>query len=99
MLVHSVFFYLKPAVSEKEIIDFINGAHMLKDIPSVKLFFVGRPAGTPDRPVIEKGYGVGLTVVFDDVAGHDLYGPHPIHDAFITKYKHLWAKVVVYDVE
>lgn len=99
MLVHSVFFYLKPDVTDAEKADFLKGIHMLKDIQTVRGFYVGVPAATPDRPVIEKGYGAALTVIFDDVEGHNIYGPHAIHDAFIAKYKHLWQKVVVYDAE
>ena len=99
MLVHTVFFYLKPEVTEQQKADFLQGIHMLKEIPTVKGFYVGTPAATPDRPVIDKSYGAALTVIFDDVAGHDVYGPHKIHDAFIAKYKHLWERVAVYDAD
>jgi hypothetical protein len=99
MLVHSVFFYFHPEVTEAQALDFLDGIHMLEAIPSVRGFYVGRPAKTPDRPVVEKGFGVALTVLFDNLAGHDVYGPHPVHDAFIAKYKHLWSKVIVYDAE
>lgn len=99
MLVHSVFFYLKPDVTEAEKGDFFEGLQTLEAIPSVKGFYIGTPAATPQRPVIDTAYGAALTVIFDDVAGHDVYGPHPTHEAFIAKYKHLWDKVVVYDAD
>jgi len=99
MLVHTVFFYLKPEVTEAEKKDFLEGIHMLKEIPTVRGFYVGTPADTPDRPVIIKSYGAALTVIFDDVEGHNVYGPHEIHDAFIAKYNHLWEKVTVFDAD
>ncbi|MEQ9824376.1 MAG: Dabb family protein [Puniceicoccaceae bacterium] len=99
MLVHSVFFYLKPHVTEAEKADFMQGLQSLQAIPTVRGFYVGTPAATPARPVIDSSYDAALTVLFDDVAGHDVYGPHAIHDAFISKYKHLWERVVVYDAD
>ncbi len=99
MLVHTVFFYFKPEVSEPQKTDFLKGIHMLEEIPTVRGFYVGTPAETPNREVTDKSFGTALTVLFDDVAGHNVYGPHEIHDAFIAKYKHLWDKVVVFDAD
>ena len=99
MLVHFVLFYFKPEVSPEEREEFLSGIHMLNEIPTVRGFYVGTPADTPGRDVVRKDFDVALTVLFDDVAGHDEYGPHPIHDAFIDKYKHLWRDVAVYDAQ
>lgn len=99
MLVHSVIFYFKPEVTQEQTQDFLKGIYMLKEIPTVRAFYVGTPAETPVREVIDTSYGTMLTVVFDDIAGHDIYGPHSIHNAFIAKYNQLWEKVVVRDAD
>ena len=53
----------------------------------------------PPRPVIETGYDIGLTVLLKNVAAHDAYQEHPIHDAFVAQFKSYWDKVVIYDVQ
>ena len=99
MLVHTVFFYLKPEVTEVQRADFFIGVQILAQIPGVQAAYFGRPAGVPDRPVIEKGYAVALTALFVDVAAHNAYQVHPTHLAFIERYRDLWAKVQVFDSE
>jgi hypothetical protein len=97
MFVHTVFFYLKPetpadakAKLQRECIE------ILGKIPSVKHIWAGPPAMTP-RDVVDNSYGIGLTVCYDDRAGHDLYQEHPLHLQFIAQNKAWWARVQVYD--
>ena len=56
----------------------------------------GRPAMTP-RDVVDNSYDVGLCVVLDDAAGHDVYQDHPLHKEFIARNKPNWKRVQVYD--
>lgn len=34
------------------------------------------------REVVDNSYVVGLTVILDDTAGHDVYQEHPLHKDF-----------------
>lgn len=56
------------------------------------------PHSRRPRPVVDTMYGVGLTVIFDDPAGHHTDQPHPLHTQFIHRDQHLWASVRVDDV-
>jgi hypothetical protein len=99
MLVHNVYFWLKPEVTPAQRADFRRGVESLAAIKSVEKVFVGPPAKVPARPVTDLSFDVGLTVICRDVAAHDAYQADPIHHAFIARYKELWARVLVYDAE
>lgn len=99
MLVHSVYFWLKEDVSEEENAAFRAGLESLRGIPAAKGLYIGNPAPTPKRPVIEDSYSFGLVVLFDDMAGHDLYQVHPLHKAFLEKFSARWTRVAIYDFE
>ena len=98
MFVHNVLFWLKKDLTKAERAAFVKGIKMLAALPSVRNSFIGKPAKT-DRPIIDRTYSYGLTVVFDDLAGHDAYQIHPDHLKFIEKNKAKWAKVKIYDFE
>lgn len=95
MFVHSVYFWLKPDLTDAQRTQFFDGVKALREIPSVKFFFVGSPADT-DRPVIDRSYSCALVTGFDDAAGHDIYQYHPIHDRF-RELAPLWERVLIYD--
>jgi len=99
MLVHTVFFRLKPGVTAALAADFKKGVETLGAIKHVEKVYVGTPAKVPARPVTDQSFAVALTVLCKDVAAHDAYQDDPIHHAFIAKYKDLWARVQVYDAE
>jgi hypothetical protein len=98
MFVHSVYFWLKPELTEAEQQAFWDGVRSLTTIKSVRQSFVGRPAAT-DRPVIDRSYSCALVVMFDDLAGHDFYQEDPIHDRFREGCAAYWTKVLIYDAE
>lgn len=99
MLVHSVFFWLKPELTAQQRADFRRGVESLGGIKSVQALYVGVPAKTPKRPIIEDTYSVALTVVCKDIAGHDAYQVDPIHLAFVESFKTFWSRVQIYDAE
>ncbi len=99
MLVHTVYFYLKDEVTESQAAAFAEDVKTLGGIETVKHIWVGTPAATPERPVIDNSYGVGLTTVFDSLADHDVYQVHELHLSFIARNKDLWAKVQIYDAD
>ncbi len=96
MLVHTVFFWLKPNIDRAA---FQADVATLGDIPGVQFCYVGTPAATPDRPVIDASYDVGLTVILPDLATHDIYQEHPLHLAFLAKRKNDWMRVQVFDAD
>lgn len=97
MFVHTVFFWMKPGVSDADRRQLVNDClELLGKVPTVKQIWAGRPAQTP-REVVDNSYDVGLTVILADKAGHDVYQEHPLHLDFIKRNKQNWTRVQVYD--
>jgi hypothetical protein len=96
MFIHSVYFWLKPGLTEEQRAKFWESARSLTTIESVRHGFVGVPAAT-DRPVIDRSYSCALIVAFDDDEGHDVYQKHPVHDKFRDECAPFWSKVLIYD--
>ena len=99
MLTHSVYFYLKEGVSDHERAEFRKSIEGLQKIETVHEFYLGTPAATPDRPVIEKGYAYGMTILFRTVEDHNRYQVHTIHEEFVQVNGPLFEKVVIYDAD
>ncbi|MEZ4703216.1 MAG: Dabb family protein [Rhodothermales bacterium] len=97
MVIHNVYFWLKDGITPAEIATFEAGARSLLTIDGVTGGYVGKPAATEARPIIDRSYSYGLVVMFDDIAGHDAYQVDPIHDAF-RELAHLWTRVQIYDM-
>ena len=97
MFIHHVYFWLKsdaPTTAADQTI--ADGRKYLGDIPGVRNIWLGKPAMTP-RDVVDNSYQVGLAVVLDDSAAHDVYQTHPLHLEFIARNKANWDRVRVYD--
>ncbi|MEM9821950.1 MAG: Dabb family protein [Bacteroidota bacterium] len=95
--IHTVFFWMKEAVSEEQKSDFMaNGLKALSEIPSIYRIYYGPPANTP-REVVDNSYTFALVCHFKDAAAQDAYQEDPIHLKFIEDYKELWDRVQVYD--
>lgn len=97
MFIHNVLFWLNdnaPESAKKQLIDDCQA--YLGKITSVRHLWAGAPAMTP-REVVDNSYGVGLTVVLDDEAGHDHYQVDPLHKQFIERNKQHWKRVLIYD--
>ena len=99
MLVHTVYFWLKPELTTAQRADFRRGVESLGGIKAVEKIYVGAPAKTEKRPIIDDSYAVALTVLCKDVAAHDAYQVDPIHLAFINQFKTFWNRVQIYDAE
>ncbi|RYZ26914.1 MAG: Dabb family protein [Chitinophagaceae bacterium] len=97
-IVHHVFFWLKNSSSKEDQEKLLAGVKTLKEIKTVRQLFVGVPASTEKRDVVENSYHVSELIFFDDLEGQKAYQDDPIHKKFIEEYEHLWDKVVVYDV-
>jgi hypothetical protein len=96
-LIHSVFFWLKDGISAEEKAQFEAGVKSLSAISHVKSFYMGPPAGTEERGVVDKSYSLALICHFEDQAGQDAYQVDPIHLKFVDENKGAWTKVIVYD--
>jgi Stress responsive A/B Barrel Domain len=97
MLIHSVYFWLQPGLTAAQRAEFRRGVESLAAIKSVERVHVGTPAGVPDRPVVDKTFDFGLTVVCRDVAAHDAYQADPIHRAFVARFSSDWTRVQIFD--
>lgn len=98
MFIHSVFFWLREDLSEREQANFRQGAFSLSAIETVHQGFVGTPAST-DRPIIDRSYSYALILVFKDKDAHDAYQAHATHDQFRRRFSSHWNKVLIYDSE
>lgn len=96
MFTHHVLFWLSSETTDDQKHYFKQGLESLEPIETVKSIFIGTPAST-NRPVIDTTYTFSLLLVFEDLAGHDTYQTHPIHEAFVEKYKPMFEKVIIYD--
>lgn len=97
MLVHSVFFWLRKDLSPEQRDAFRKGLESLAGIAAAEAVYVGTPAATPPRPVIDSSYDFALNVLLKDVAAHDAYQADPVHLAFVAEFKSCWDRVQIYD--
>ena len=97
MFIHVVYFWMKPGTSDAQRAQTVADAKSyLSKIPTVRHLWTGRPAMTP-RDVVDNSYDVGLCVILDDPAGHDVYQEHELHLEFIGRNKESWTRVQVDD--
>ena len=99
MLIHTVFFWLKPELTAAQRAEFSRGVESLGGIKSVERVYVGTPAATERRPIIDHTYDFALTVICRDVAAHDAYQVDPIHLAFVASCATFWTRVQIYDAQ
>lgn len=97
MLTHHVFFWLKPEITEQQKADFRKGLESLSGVETAQTIYIGTPEPSINRPVVDSSYSFSLLVLFNDLAGHDVYQTHPVHKAFLDKFRTFWDKVVIYD--
>lgn len=96
MFVHTVYFWLKKDLTPEQRANFRQGLESLTGIGAIKAAYIGEPAPT-DRPVIDRSYTYGLTVLVDSIEQHDAYQVDPLHTAFVENYATYWERVVIYD--
>lgn len=99
MMVHSVYFWLKPELDDDARAAFLGGLLSLRAIPGVRTLYAGPPSATPPRPVVVGDYTFGLTVVLDGMAAHDAYQASPEHQAFLKRFSPCWDRVQVLDFD
>lgn len=98
-IVHHVFFWLKRKESAEDRDALVAGLRTLSGIDVIRSLQIGVPASTEQREVVDSSFDVSELMLFDSVADQRVYQDHPLHQAFVANYSHLWSKVVVYDVK
>ena len=97
-VIHHVFFWLKNPQSKEDLQKLLDGLRTLRNIETVKRLYIGVPAETEHRAVVDSSFSASELMFFDDLAGQKVYQDHPIHQKFVADCSHLWEKVIVYDV-
>ncbi|MGN0001810.1 MAG: Dabb family protein [Sphingobacterium composti] len=98
-IIHQVYFWLKEGITEEEEKDFLGFFRLLKTVPGIKSIYVGKPAPTNPRPVVDNSFSYSITVSYEGMDEINVYEVHPIHLDAIEKYKKYWVKVEVRDSE
>ena len=94
--IHSVYFWVKPALPAAAHRQFIDGLHSLLTIETVQSGYIGLPADTR-RSVVDHTYSHALVLMFRDASAHEQYQLDPIHDRFRNECRACWNRVVIYD--
>lgn len=98
MIAHHVLFWLKADTSDTQKTAFFSALQTLEKMDVVKNLHIGTPAPIK-RAVVDDSYTFSLLVMFDNLAGHDVYQAHPLHTAFLDEFKVCFNKVVIYDAQ
>src|SRR6476661_9605170 len=69
MIIHHVFFWLKNSSSVDDRQKLIEGLETLEQISSVRKLYIGLPAATEDRSVVDTSYSVSELMHFADLDG------------------------------
>jgi len=99
MLAHMVYFTLKdnaPPAIEKQL---AACREFLTNHPGQVFVGIGTRTGDLTRDVNDQQFHVGLHIVFQDRAAHDVYQTHPRHLQFIEQSKPNWTNVRVFDAD
>ena len=98
-MAHTVYFWLQDGLSDAELASFEEGVQSLEAAPSVRRLFLGKPAATPSRGVVDNSFDYNLVLWFDDVAGHDAYQVSDIHLKFVADHEAKFKTVKVFDTD
>jgi len=96
-IIHHVFFWLKNPSSQEDLKKLLSGLQTLRKIKTVRKLYIGVPASTEKRDVVDNSYHASELMFFDDLAGQQAYQDDPIHKKFVENCSQLWQKVIVYD--
>ena len=95
---HMALFWLKQPDSAADRDMLAEGLESLRAIEQVRSLHIGMPAPTEMRDVVDSSYSLCESMIFDSLSDQAAYQDHPIHQAFIARYGHLWDRVLVYDI-
>jgi hypothetical protein len=98
MLAHHVLFWVKPETTEEQKTFFKKCLESLKGVETIASIHIGTPAPI-ERTVVDTSYTFSLSILFNDLAGHDVYQVHPLHKTFLENCRQYFEKVIIYDAE
>ncbi|WP_295767565.1 Dabb family protein [uncultured Mucilaginibacter sp.] len=98
MLAHHVIFWLKADTTDEQKTAFRASLETLAGVETVKTLHIGTPAPI-ERAVVDTTYTFSLILLFEDMAGHDVYQVHPLHKAFLEGFRVYFDRVVIYDAQ
>jgi len=98
MIAHHVLFWLKADTTTEQIETFRKGLESLQGIEVVQNIHIGTPAPI-ERAVVDTTFTFSLILFFEDLAAHDVYQVHPLHQAFLDGCRQYFEKVVIYDAQ
>lgn len=96
-MIHHVLFWLKNPGSKSCRDQLVTGLRTLEAISEIQDMHIGVPAPTEERGVVDSTFDVSELMTFASVEDQNAYQVHPVHQAFIRDYGHLWDRVLVYD--
>jgi hypothetical protein len=99
VIIHHVFFWLKNPSSKEDLEALLQGLKTLRQIKTVRQLYIGVPASTEKRDVVDGSYHASELMFFDGVEEQKAYQEDPVHLQFVKDCSHLWEKVVVYDTQ
>lgn len=94
-MIHQVYFWLKDPQNDMK--SFMKGCENLIKIDSIQKAYIGVPAATERREVVDHSFHVSLTVHFKSIEDHNIYQFHEDHTKFVADHEDKWKKVQVYD--
>lgn len=98
MLLHNVYFWLKSDLSAEQRAEFERELALLPRIAYLADGFIGRPAPTAPRPVIDHSFDYSLSLLFNTSADQTYYQNEcPDHARFVERCAPFFARVLVYD--
>lgn len=99
MLIHSALFWLRKDLSTSERNAFAAEVRLLATIPYLQSGFVGTPAQTEHRSVVDHSFDFATSLHFKSLEDHEFYQTKCEHHArFVSNCQSLWERVVVYDI-
>ncbi|MGB3800951.1 MAG: Dabb family protein [Lewinella sp.] len=96
-MAHTVYFWLQDSLTQADRQSFEEGVRSLEQSPTVRRLFLGAPASTPSRGVVDNSFDYTLVLWFDDVAGHDAYQVSPTHLKFVEDHEAKFKEVRIFD--
>ncbi len=98
-MIHSVYFWLKPDLSEADRQLFAAELALVAQLPYLASSRIGKPAPVEARPVCDLSFDWSLISEFKTLEDHEFYQKDcQDHKRFVDTCKHMWSKVIIYDM-
>ena len=100
MIVHSVYFWVKKGIEEKQKQALKKALLKLGEVSTVSSIKVGVPAHSlKKREVTDRSFDFSLILEFSNAENHNAYQKSDYHQKFVLENSNFWQKVKVYDIE